>query len=207
MLKGENISYKIENRLILDNISLEVKEKEKIAITGVSGSGKTTLLYILSTFLKPTGGKVFLFGKNIYSLKYKEILKIRREKISFIFQFHYLFKGFSALDNIKLAAILANKKLQLDKNLLPFDLDKDASKLSGGEQQRVAIKRALVKKPRIIFADEPTGNLDEANSKIVMDILEDYIEKNRASLILVTHNLELAKRCDRVYRLKSAKLF
>jgi putative ABC transport system ATP-binding protein len=205
LIKAINLSHKFDYPLF-NNISLEVKSKEKVAIVGVSGSGKSTLLHILSTFLKPNSGEVYLFDKNIYSLKEKELIELRKKKIGIIFQFHYLFNGFSALDNLKVAQILANTTI--DENLLKrLDIDKvihqNIQTLSGGQQQRVSIARVLTKKPKIIFADEPTGNLDRKSAFEVMDILEEYCDKNNACLVMVTHDDEIANKCNTIYKLEN----
>ena len=208
MLKAINVSHSFDY-LLFENINLEIKPKDKIAIIGKSGSGKSTLLHILSTMLKPQKGEVFYNRKNIYSLKEKEIIKIRRYEFGIIFQFHYLFNTFSALENIKAAAILADKEVDFEL-LKRLDIDKiinqNIQTLSGGQQQRVSLARVLVKKPKIIFADEPTGNLDKTNANEVMNILSEYCENNNASLITVTHDRELSKFFDKVYELKEKKL-
>jgi len=208
VLKAVNISHSFDY-LLFEDVSLEIKPKEKIAIIGKSGSGKSTLLHILSAFLKPQKGEVFYKGKNIYSLKEKELINIRRYEFGIIFQFHYLFNTFTALENIKAAALLSGK--EIDFNLLKrLDIDKiinqNIQTLSGGQQQRVSLARVLVKKPKIIFADEPTGNLDRVNAEEVMQILNEYCEKNEASLITVTHDKDLSRFFDRVYELKNKRL-
>ena len=208
MLKAINLKHSFDY-LLFENVNLEIKPKEKIAIIGKSGSGKSTLLHILSTFLKPDSGEVFYKNKNIYSLKEKDLINIRRYEFGIIFQFHYLFNTFSALENIEAAAILANKKI--DFNLIKrLDIEdvlhQNIQTLSGGQQQRVSIARVLSKKPKIIFADEPTGNLDRENANEVMKILSEYCEENSASLIVVTHDNELNSFFDRVYKLKDKRL-
>ena len=209
MIKAYNLSHSFDYELF-NNISLSVKPKEKVSIIGVSGSGKSTLLHILSTFLKPNAGEVYLFNKNIYSLKEKELIEIRKNKIGIIFQFHYLFNGFSAYDNLKVASLLA--KTNIDENLLKrlkIDnvINQNIQTLSGGQQQRVSIARVLTKKPKIIFADEPTGNLDRATAFEVIDILNEYCNKNNASLVMVTHDEKLAYKCDTIYKLENKQLW
>ena len=208
MIKAYNLSHKFDYELF-NNISLSVKPQEKVSIIGVSGSGKSTLLHILSTFLKPDSGEVYLFDKNIYSIKEKELIEIRKKEIGIIFQFHYLFNGFSAYDNLEVAALLAETKI--DKNLLnrlkiEEVINQNIQTLSGGQQQRVSIARVLTKKPKIIFADEPTGNLDRETAFEVMDILEEYCQENNACLVMVTHDEELAKKCDTIYKLENKQL-
>jgi putative ABC transport system ATP-binding protein len=204
LIKAINVSHKFDYPLF-KNISLEVKSNEKVAILGVSGSGKSTLLHILSTFLKPKSGEVYLFDKNIYSLKEKELIELRKHKTGIIFQFHYLFNGFSAFDNLKVAQILAGTNI--DENLLKrLNIDnvihQNIQTLSGGQQQRVSIARVLTKKPKIIFADEPTGNLDRKSAFEVMDILEEYCHENEACLVMVTHDEEIAQKCNTIYKLQ-----
>jgi len=208
VLKAINVSHSFDY-LLFENVNLEINPKEKIAIIGKSGSGKSTLLHILSTMLKPQKGEVSYNGKNIYSLKEKELINIRRYEFGIIFQFHYLFNTFTALENIQAAAILADKEIDFEL-LKRLDIDKiinqNIQTLSGGQQQRVSLARVLVKKPKIIFADEPTGNLDKTNANEVMQILSEYCEENEASLITVTHDREISEFFDRVYELKDKRL-
>ena len=207
LLKAINISHSFDYPLF-NNINLEIFQKESIAIVGVSGSGKSTLMHILSTLLKPNSGKVFLFGKDIYNQK-KDILKIRRESIGIIFQSHYLFKGFSAIENLEVAAMLAKKEIDnsiIESFGIKRVINKKVTSLSGGEQQRVSIARVLMKKPKILFADEPTGNLDRKTANDVMDRVFEYVEQQKAALFLVTHDENLAKRCNKVYKLENLTL-
>jgi putative ABC transport system ATP-binding protein len=198
LLETKNLSHSYEYQLFKD-INFSLKEKDSISIVGVSGSGKSTLLHICSTLLEPNEGEVYLFGKNLYKQKNRELLRIRREDIGIIFQSHYLFKGFDTFENIELATLLNNTQIddELMKLLGIFDLmSYKVGELSGGQQQRVSIARVLSKKPKIIFADEPTGNLDAKTANEVMDILFKYVNENRAALMLVTHDMNLAKRCN-----------
>ena len=208
LLEAINISHSFDY-LLFENVNLKISPREKIAIIGKSGSGKSSLLHILSALLRPQKGKIFYNGKDLYSLKEEELINIRRYEFGVIFQFHYLFNTFTALENIEAAAILAQK--EVDWEILKIlDIDKvihqNIQTLSGGQQQRVSIARVLSKKPKIIFADEPTGNLDRVNANEVMKILIEYCEKNNASLITVTHDTELAEFFDRVYELKNKRL-
>jgi len=208
LLKATKISHSFDYPLF-DDVNLQLKSRESVAVIGVSGSGKSTLLHILSTLLKPQKGEVELFGKRIYNSKTKEIMKIRREKIGIIFQSHYLFKGFSAFENIKVASLLASKEIDeeiIDSFGIKKVIYKKVTELSGGEQQRVSIARVLTKKPKIIFADEPTGNLDKKTAGEVMEKVFGYIGRSEGALFLVTHDLDLAERCDRVYRLENRRL-
>jgi putative ABC transport system ATP-binding protein len=208
MLKAINLKHSFDY-LLFSDVNLEVKPKEKIAIIGSSGSGKSTLLHILSSFLKPNEGKVFIDNEDIYKLKEKELIKLRKNKIGIIFQFHYLFNTFTALENIEAAAILCKKEIDfdlLDRLKIRDVINQNIQTLSGGQQQRVSIARVLTKKPKIIFADEPTGNLDSDNANEVIEILKEYADKNNASIITVTHDREIAKKFDKIYELKDKKL-
>jgi putative ABC transport system ATP-binding protein len=208
MLKAINLKHSFDYPLF-SNVNLEVKPKEKIAIIGSSGSGKSTLLHILSSFLRPNEGKVYIDNKEIYKLKEKELIEFRKNKIGIIFQFHYLFNTFSALENIKAAAILCNREVNfklLERLKIKDVINQNIQTLSGGQQQRVSIARILTKKPKIIFADEPTGNLDNENANEVIEILKEYADENNASIITVTHDMEIAKKFDKIYELKNKKL-
>ncbi len=208
LLRGVNLTHAFEYTLF-ENINITLHNRESIAILGVSGCGKSTMLHILSTLLKPNSGGVFYNEREIYSLSSDERLKIRRNDFGIIFQSHYLFKGFSAYENIELAAKLVNKKIDneiLDKLQISQILKQKIGELSGGQQQRVSIARVLHKNPNIIFADEPTGNLDKDTANDVFDVLFDYINKKDGGLILVTHDENLAQKCSSVYRLVDKKL-
>lgn len=195
---------------LFSDVSLEIKAGTTSAIVGISGSGKSTLLHILSTLLKPDSGEVFYNEKSLYTLSTNELLKIRRYDFGIIFQAHYLFRGFKAGENIELASILSGKKI--DQNMLKnLGIDnvlvQNAGSLSGGQQQRVSIARVLAKEPKIIFADEPTGNLDTTTANEVMGVIFEYIRAKNAALVLVTHDENLANKCDFCYKLQDKKLF
>lgn len=208
MLKALNLTHKFDYTLFND-INLDIKPATTTAIMGVSGSGKSTILHILSTLLPPYSGEVIYNNKSLYQLSNSELLKIRRYDFGIIFQAHYLFKGFNGFENIELATILSGQKID-PKLLEALKIDKvinqKIGELSGGQQQRVSIARVLAKKPKIIFADEPTGNLDQATAKEVMSIIFDYVRDNNAALVLVTHDDDLAKLCDDRYQLASYAL-
>lgn len=208
LLEAEELGHTFDYPLF-HALSLSGNSQEAISIVGVSGSGKSTLLHTLSTLLKPKEGRVTLLGKDIYRLKPDELIAIRRNEIGIIFQSHYLFKGFSATENLQIAALLSGQ--QVDENLLQSFgiahlLKSGAGKLSGGEQQRLSIARVLTKKPKIIFADEPTGNLDQETASHVMDSIFGYIQSQQALLVLVTHDPLLAARCHHCYELKDQQL-
>ena len=208
LLEAGAVSHGFEYTLFND-VNFVLQAAESAAIVGRSGSGKSTLLHIFSTFLKPDHGSVKLLGKELYALKEGELEELRRYEIGIIFQFHYLFKGMSALENINVATMLSGE--EIDENLLEKLeirelMEHKIGDLSGGQQQRVSIARVLSKKPRVIFADEPTGNLDKETATLVMDVLLEYTQQNNAALLLVTHDDEMAARCDKIYRLEEKEL-
>lgn len=208
LLKATALSHHFDYPLF-NAVSLELQAKESIAIVGVSGSGKSTLMHILSSLLRPNEGTVELFGREIYGLSEKELVRLRRYDLGLIYQSHYLFKGFSGYENLEVAALLAEQTI--DHALLKrLGIDEvchqKVTELSGGQQQRVSIARVMSKRPRLIFADEPTGNLDHATAHEVMDIFEAYLDEHGAGMILVTHDEALASRCSRVYRMADGKL-
>lgn len=208
ILKGVNLSFAYDYTLF-ENLNLSLNSGESTAIVGVSGCGKSTILHILSTLLKPKTGEVIYNGKSLYTLSQNELLNIRRFDFGIIFQAHYLFKGFNALENIELSGILSNQKIdnQILQDLKIQDVvSQKVGELSGGQQQRVSIARVLCKKPKVIFADEPTGNLDKQTANDVMNTLFNYIKQNDAALVLVTHDNELAAKCDKAYRLDNKEL-
>lgn len=208
LLSAKNLSHTFDYQLF-SQVSLDLNEGESIAIIGVSGSGKSTLLNILSTLLKPDEGFVSIFGEDVSSMSKKRLSQIKRDEIGLVFQSHYLFKGFTCLENLEVAAILSNQ--DIDENLLKrlkIDeaINQKVTELSGGQQQRVSIARVLTKQPRLLFVDEPTGNLDKSTANEVMDIFFEYIAKHSAGMILVTHDEELAYRCHKVYKLINKEL-
>ena len=205
-----NLNYHLNGNdiRVLKNINFEIKKNERVAIIGESGSGKTSLLMLMSGLEKPTSGKIIFNNVNFSEISEEKKTQIRKKEIGLIFQQFYLIPNYTALENVmfpmqinqikdernKAIKILSDIGLDHRKNNLP-------SELSGGEQQRVAIARAISFNPEIILADEPTGNLDRTNTEIVSDLLLNYSSKKKISLILVTHNMNLAKKCDRVIKL------
>lgn len=205
LLRAENLGHSFDYPLF-ENLNFSLNQKDCIAIQGSSGCGKSTLLHIISSLLKPNKGEVFFKGQNLYKISENERLKIRRYDLGIIFQTHYLFKGFSALENIELASVLSNQDLDekiLKKLGIHELLKQKIGKLSGGQQQRVSIARVLCKKPKIIFADEATGNLDFDNAKNVIELLVFYAKENDAALFFVTHDSKLAQFCDKTYILNT----
>jgi len=208
LLSAKNLSHTFDYDLFSD-VSLELDSQETIAIIGMSGSGKSTLLHILSSLLKPDKGEVFLFNQNIYEMKESKLSQMKRDEIGLVFQSHYLFKGFSAYENLEVAAILSSQNIDtelLRRLNIEECIQQKVTELSGGQQQRISIARVLTKKPRIIFADEPTGNLDKTTANEVMNLFFEYCKNENAGMVLVTHDENLAHLCDRVYRLESKVL-
>ncbi|WQT29407.1 ABC transporter ATP-binding protein [Helicobacter pylori] len=209
MIKAINISHAFEKPLY-SGVNLRIKPKESLAILGVSGSGKSTLLSHLATMLKPDSGTISLLEhQDIYALNSKKLLELRRLKVGIIFQSHYLFKGFSALENLQVASILAKQEINhslLEQLGIAHTLKQGVGELSGGQQQRLSIARVLSKKPKIIIADEPTGNLDTISANQVISMLQNYITENEGALALATHDEHLAFTCSQVYRLEKEVL-
>lgn len=208
MLVAQNLSFAYDCP-ILENVSLELKAGETLSIMGVSGSGKSTLLHILSGFQKPQSGKVEILGNDIYSLPTEKLLALRRNEIGIIFQSHYLFSGFNAQENLEVASLLSGEKI--DHELLSLFgileiLPQNIGTLSGGQQQRLSIARILTKRPKIIFADEPTGNLDRETAFSVMQLLFDYVALTQSLLIFATHDPILAQKALYTYRLDNTTL-
>jgi len=195
----------------LRGVNLKVENGAFVSIMGPSGSGKTTLLNIIGTLDKPTKGKVLIDNMDITKLSDKELTKLRREKIGFVFQFHNLIPVLTALENVELPMIIASvpreERLKRAKHLLKLvgledRMNHRPSELSGGEQQRVAIARALANSPSLILADEPTGELDTENSKLVMEIFRKAIVEEGATAIVVTHNPLVSQLTDKIYYLR-----
>ena len=208
LLNATNIAHSFDYELF-SNIDFTLLEQESIAIVGRSGSGKSTLMHIFSSFIQPQKGQVQLLGENIYQLSEDAIEDLRRHKLGIIFQAHYLFKGMTALMNIEIATILSNEQIDnelLEKLEIKELMQQKIGELSGGQQQRVSIARVLSKKPKIIFADEPTGNLDKETANLVMEVLLSYIKEQNAALVLVTHDEEMAARCNKSFKLEEKKL-
>ena len=207
MLHVTNITHKYAQDTALENINLTIKEGEFVAIVGKSGSGKSTLLSILSTLLKPTQGKLQLLGK--MSQDIVDIDEFRRKNIGFIFQFHYLINYLTVYENITLAIYNEHKKDvdSLLKQLGIYKLkDRYPYEISGGQRQRVAIARALANKPKIVFADEPTGNLDSQNSDNVFEMLQIIAKQQNVTVIVATHDLEQAHSADTIYEMNDGHI-
>ncbi|MGA0273385.1 MAG: ABC transporter ATP-binding protein [Flavobacteriaceae bacterium] len=207
LLKAIRISKDYGELSVLKSVDLEIKEKEIVTIVGPSGAGKTTLLHILGTLDTPSlGSQVIFDGVDTTQLNTKELARFRNQNMGFIFQFHELLPEFTALENICLPAWIAHAEKKVTeqkalKLLARLGLKERAShkptELSGGEQQRVAVARALINNPKIIFADEPSGNLDSDNADQLHDLFFELREEQKCSFVIVTHNNELAQRADR----------
>jgi lipoprotein-releasing system ATP-binding protein len=206
MIKVTNLTHYYNKDLALENINLEIKSGEFIAIIGESGSGKSTLLSVLSTLLKPTSGDIIYENTNYKDIK--NIDDFRKNNIGFIFQFHYLINYLSVKENINLANEKASKEEIFDLlKLLGIQnlIDKYPNEISGGQRQRVAIARALINNPKIIFADEPTGNLDSKNSLNVFELFKTLANIG-TTIIVATHDKSLALLANKIYEVKDGKI-
>lgn len=197
----------------LDDISFQVEEGEFIAIIGPSGSGKSTLLHSIAGLEKPTSGNVYFYDKDIYKMNKKELTILRRQKIGIIYQFYNLIPTLNVEENIILPIELDRKKIdtkKLDEIIKFLGLEKRKkhlpNELSGGQQQKVAIGRALMINPTIILADEPTGNLDSKSSEEIMQVLKKANKDYKQTIIMITHNLEVAQLADRIIKIEDGKI-
>ena len=201
-----------KNKLsVLKNISVEIEENKISVIVGASGAGKSTLLHLLSGLDRPDAGSVFYQQKNIFDFNNDKLAKFRNENMGFVFQFHHLLPEFTALENVSIPQMIKGKNLKTaltnSQKLLEVVGLKDRAnhkpaELSGGEQQRVAVARALANNPKIILADEPTGNLDSANSESLHKLLFDLRDNFNKTFVIVTHNPELMKLADIIFEIK-----
>jgi lipoprotein-releasing system ATP-binding protein len=197
---------------VLKGINLTVKEKEFLAIEGPSGAGKSTLLHILGGLDRPTGGEVLFDGANIYNLSENERALFRNRKAGFVFQFYHLLPELNVLENVLLPSLLKSwgerkvaqkhARALLERLGLSLRLEHRPSELSGGEQQRAAIARALINKPQVLFCDEPTGNLDSENGDKMLELIRQLNKENHVTVVMVTHDKDIAKTADRIIYLK-----
>jgi len=198
---------------VLKSISFAIDSSEVVSIVGPSGSGKTSIIMLASGLENATKGSIKINGEEIVGLKEKELSEVRRKNIGIVFQSFYLIPNLTAVENV-LLSLEANQQYGLEKDAeellgefgLSHRMHHLPSELSGGEQQRVAIARALINKPKIILADEPTGNLDSVNSESMIDLLFEYTKKSYTSLVMVTHDNSIAKRCDRIIEIRDGHI-
>lgn len=206
MIKGIKIHKKFNDLKVLNGIDILIKEKEIVSVVGKSGAGKTTLLQILGTLEKPSSGEIYINNQNISELNEKELAIFRNKNIGFVFQFHHLLPEFTALENICIPAYIAKtsvkKATEKAKYLLDLmgigkRIDHKPNELSGGEQQRVSVARALMNEPSVIFADEPSGNLDTKSADQLHELFFKLRDLNKQTFIIVTHNNKLADLADK----------
>ncbi|NCI49161.1 ABC transporter ATP-binding protein [Sediminibacterium roseum] len=215
MLKAEQIKKKYNELTVLKGVDLEVRQGEIVSIVGSSGAGKSTLLHILGTLDKPDSGAIWLKGERIDQLTGKKLAAFRNKHIGFVFQFHHLLPEFSALENVCIPAWIAGQKkketaaraIQLLTTLgLQDRMENKPQQLSGGEQQRVAVARALINNPSIVFADEPTGNLDSTNARELHELFVSLRNDFNQTFLIVTHNEELANMSDRTLHMRDGMM-
>lgn len=215
MIKAENITKSFGDLQVLKGINIEIKKGEIVSIVGASGAGKTTFLQILGTLDKPDSGRIIFNNIDVHGLNEKPLSRFRNQNIGFVFQFHHLLPEFTALENVCIPAFVArvpkNKAESRANEILTFlklesRLDHKPNELSGGEQQRVAVARALVNDPEVILADEPSGNLDTQNKKELHELFFTLREKYNQTFVIVTHDINLAKMADRKLTIKDGKI-
>lgn len=215
MIIGKDLSKKYGNLTVLKSVNVSIKKGEILGITGPSGAGKSTLLQILGTLDFAENGSLEFDGKDLLSLSPKKIAKFRNENIGFIFQFHHLLPEFTALENVCMPALISGlekkdaeeKALKLLKTLgLEHRTNHKPNELSGGEQQRVSVARALINNPSVIFADEPSGNLDTENARDLHQLFHSLRDEYGQTFVIVTHNHELANMADRVIEMRDGQI-
>jgi lipoprotein-releasing system ATP-binding protein len=215
MLTAKGIEKYYGDLRVLKGVDVDIAKGEIVSIVGPSGSGKSTLLHILGTLDEPAKGEIFLQNKKIHALKGRPLAAFRNKHIGFVFQFHHLLPEFSALENVCIPGWIAGRrKREVEQEALKLlqelgvghRTDNKPGALSGGEQQRVAVARALINHPDIVFADEPTGNLDTANAKDLHRLFFDLRDRFRQTFLIVTHNEELAQMSDRVLHMKDGEI-
>lgn len=211
MIEAKNIRKEFNHLQILKGVNLSIQQGEVVSIVGSSGAGKTTLLTILGTLDRPSAGEVIMNGENVSQLNDKKLAAFRNKNIGFVFQFHQLLPEFTALENVCIPAFIANlNKKEAEKKAMAIlellnlkeRIHHKPSELSGGEQQRVAVARALINQPKVIFADEPSGNLDSVNAQELHQLFFKLRENFNQTFVIVTHNQELAKLADRTLVMK-----
>ncbi len=214
MIRAENIKKSFGNLLVLKGVSFEARTSEVVSIVGASGAGKSSLLQILGSLSLPDTGKVFIDDTDIFSLSKDKLAEFRNQRIGFVFQFHHLLPEFTALENVMIPALIARKSkrdaaIRATELLTDLGLGERLShkpdELSGGEQQRVAIARALMNNPSVIFADEPSGNLDTKTKREIHNLFFELRDKYGQTFIIVTHDKELAAMSDRCMEMKDGE--
>ena len=214
-LKQIKLHYKNYNTSVevIKGIDLKIHSGEKVAVVGKSGSGKTSLIMLIGGLEKPSSGEIIFDQQLISSFSEDQLADIRKQKIGIVFHSFYLIPNYTALENVSLILEIngaKNAKQQAEELLVQFGLkdrlDHFPTQLSGGEQQRVAIARSMAVKPKMILADEPTGNLDSENSDMISKLLFEYADKNQSSLVLVTHDLKFAEKCDRMIKIEDGMI-
>ena len=215
ILSAEDLSYSYGDRLLFENITFNVEEGDKYGIIGVNGTGKSTLLHLLGGLDTPTSGDVIFNGQPMSKLSSAAKAELRNQKLGFIYQFHHLLPDFTALENVAMPLLIGKKKpaeinsraLEMLKAVgLEHRANHRPSELSGGERQRVAIARALVNNPRLVLADEPTGNLDARNADSIFQLLGELNRLQGTAFLVVTHDLQLAKRMSRQLEMRDGRL-
>lgn len=215
MLTARNIEKSYGNLMVLKGVDISISKAEIVSIVGSSGAGKSTLLHILGTLDKPSKGEILLGGQRIDKLSGNSLARFRNKNIGFIFQFHHLLPEFTALENVCIPGWIAGRKKKeveirarelLKSMSLTERLEHKPDQLSGGEQQRVAVARALINNPSIIMADEPTGNLDSINGRELHQLFMDLRTQYQQTFLIVTHNEELARMSDRIIHMKDGKI-
>lgn len=215
MLKAVNLFKSYGQLTILKNINVSFAENEMVAIVGPSGAGKSTLLHLLGTLDTADSGSILFNNKDLSKLKAKELNKLRNKEFGFIFQFHHLLPEFSAIENVCIPGWIAEQSMSQTRKRaielleivgLSHRIEHKPSELSGGEQQRVAIARALMNNAKVIFADEPTGNLDTQNALQINELFKELKKEFKQTFIIVTHNEELAKSADRIIHMKDGEI-
>ena len=221
ILEGTNLTKSYpsktggERLTILDDVSIAINDGDISCVVGASGSGKSTLLHILGGLDHPDSGSVLWNGQPMYDMDSNELAAFRNKKLGFVFQFHHLLPEFTALENVMMPALISGITYDdakdramnlLDRFGIPSRSGHRPTELSGGEQQRVSMGRALINNPKLILADEPTGNLDESNTDVLLDMLFELRELDNVSILLITHEKDIARRTDKTYELRKGKL-
>lgn len=221
ILKGSHLTKSFSSKtggerlVVLDDVSVEIPRGDVVCVVGASGSGKSTLLHILGGLDRPDSGTISWNGRRMYDMDSEQLADFRNTKLGFVFQFHHLLPEFTALENVMMPALIGGSSKEeaqqramalLERFGIPGRAGHRPTELSGGEQQRVAMGRALINQPDLILADEPTGNLDEGNTEILLDMLFELQEADNVSILLITHEKDIARRTDKTYELTKGQL-